>query len=120
MSPYYGSFKSQSESHGSQVTSVGQLDTKKTVETVFIYVFRIAFTASPLKRDNTGLEFQQWTQGFITHLDMAFGAHATPLETEPQGSSSGVTWPSMICLIMNTVQCSLYPGKPVTVLKQPR
>ena len=48
MSPCYGSFKGLSESYGSKVTLVGPVDAEKTVEAVYFYVFRIAFTASLL------------------------------------------------------------------------
>ena len=48
MQPYYGSFECLSGSYGSKVTPVGLLNAGKTVETVFLYAFRIAFTASLL------------------------------------------------------------------------
>ena len=46
MSPCHPSFEWRSGSYGSKVTPVDLLDAEKTLEPVFLYVFRIAFTAS--------------------------------------------------------------------------
>ena len=71
-SPCYGSLKWLSESYDIKVNFVGQLDAKKLVASVLLYVFNVGFPASllPKKKSSFSLKIFQiaW---FIKNLRLS-------------------------------------------------